>query len=589
MKSENTSKLRHINIPIFIPHEGCPNDCVFCNQHSITCHNDNALSRADRDIRPEIEVALSTIDLSKSDTEVEIAFFGGSFTGIDRNVMLRLLGDAYSYIQRGDVRAIRLSTRPDFIDSEILDILSRFGVRHIELGIQSMNDSVLSASRRGHTSAQTEMACKLIVEAGFSLTGQMMVGLPGSTPQDEIYTARKICEMGATSARIYPTVVFYDTALCTMAKNGEYTPLTNDEGAYRAALCMKVFEQHNVKLLRVGLQSGEGLSSEKVYAGANHAAIGEMAAGELYFMKMAEMLDSKVKNLQKNNRYELTVLCPEGEISKVSGHKKKNKVRLADFLSDKGISVGEIKIKGLSDKNGIDFDFKSVSDIVKNKRKIKKLHITNGEFFNRHFEMVTGLKGIPFNEAMMTGKACQEILSREFCALRASYHGVCENEYLQKLAPFFRAMEKLADYDEVHLYFGKDAFCICNMITVLALLEQKNYSKKVFVTYIDDKDFSDFTLEYAEKTQKEIPLGIYDDIYKSVLICGKEYKCLDENISTGIKLYFDFHCADGKLATLIKQSPDKSENDLLIELLQNSCEYGMSDIQGKELIEKIRG
>lgn len=583
------SAVRHINIPIFIPHEGCPNDCVFCNQHSITSRNAHTLSRADRDIRPEIDTALSTIHRTEGNTEVEIAFFGGSFTGIDRNVMIRLLKDAHSYIVRGDVSSIRLSTRPDFIDSEILCILSQYGVRHIELGIQSMNNDVLSASHRGHTAEQTEYACKLITNAGFSLTGQMMVGLPCSTPDDEVATALKICRMGADSARIYPTVVFYDTMLCEMAKRGKYTPLTDDEGAYRAALCMQVFEQHDVKLLRVGLQSGEGLSSEKVYAGASHSAIGEMASGELYFMKIKALLQNIAPTLDKGTRYELDILCPYGQASQACGHKKRNRKRILDLCRDMGIDIGEIKIKSSSDISSVGIDFKNVADIVKDKKKTKKLHITNGDFFNTHFEKVTGFKGIPFNEAMMTGKACEEVFSQEFDSLRANSHSVTREEYTAKLSPMHRAVEKLKDYDEVHLYFGKDAFCICNMLTVLALLEQKNYGKKVFVTYIDDEDFSDFTHEYAEKNKKEIPLGIYNEIYKSVLVNNAPCECPDPDISHGIKLYFDFHSPDGKLASMVKQSPHKSETELLTELLEHSAEYGMSDIQGKELIKKIRG
>ena len=209
--------VKHVNIPIFIPHLGCPNDCVFCNQRSIS-------GRAYFDegsVEGEIESALSTVS---SDSEVEIAFFGGSFTGIDRSLMLRLLDTATRFVNQGRVSSIRLSTRPDYISSEVLDLLSNYPVRDIELGIQSMDDKVLAAAKRGHLAKDSERACALIKQYGFSLVGQMMTGLPKSTPESEIMTARRICDMGADGARIYPTMVFYKTELESMMIGGEYTP-----------------------------------------------------------------------------------------------------------------------------------------------------------------------------------------------------------------------------------------------------------------------------------------------------------------------------------------------------------------------------
>ena len=184
---------RHINIPIFVPHLGCPNTCVFCNQRKIS-----GCEKAD-------------------------FFFGGSFTGIERADMIYLLETAKKFIDAGKVGSIRLSTRPDYIDEEILDILARYGVKTIELGIQSMSDEVLLKSGRGHNSAQTEKACALITSRGFELIGQMMTGLPGATEETELYTAKKICSMGACGARIYPTVVFRDTELCRMMERGDYS------------------------------------------------------------------------------------------------------------------------------------------------------------------------------------------------------------------------------------------------------------------------------------------------------------------------------------------------------------------------------
>jgi len=328
---------KHINIPIFIPHEGCENLCIFCNQNKITGFNEIA----DRDIVPEIEQALQTIDPEQCDTQ--IAFFGGSFTGIDRNLMLRLLADAKRFIDSGKVTSIRLSTRPDYIDDEILLLLKNYGVTDIELGIQSMSQQVLDACKRGHTTDDSIRACEKTVAHGFTLTGQMMVGLPLSTPEEELFTAQRMIELGATCARIYPTVVFHKTALCEMAQNGTYLPMTNEQAVVRSAAVYEVFLQHNIKVLRVGLQSTEALTDETaVYAGANHVSLGELVINELYLSRMVSSFDKL--QFQKNEKYQLTIYCAKGETPKVAGHNCRNKDRIFSLFDQKGIHIKNIKI-----------------------------------------------------------------------------------------------------------------------------------------------------------------------------------------------------------------------------------------------------
>ena len=309
---------RHVNIPIFIPHLGCLNQCVFCNQRVIS---------GKRDFNPEelsaiIDNALSSVEQT---AEVEIAFFGGSFTGIDYNLMTRLLEIASGYIERGRVSSIRCSTRPDYITPKILDTLWHYGVRTIELGLQSSSDSVLSASKRGHTRADEITACRAIKEYGFSLVGQMMIGLPGATPESEIETAEFIVSMNADAARIYPTVVFVGTELADMTKSGIYTPLTNTEAAERSAKVFSVFRTGGVKVIRIGLHSSENLSSDETYVGGpNHSAMGELVIGEYFYLKMTE-------NLDKSADYRSSVLniyVPRGCISKAVGQNKRNKTRL---------------------------------------------------------------------------------------------------------------------------------------------------------------------------------------------------------------------------------------------------------------------
>ncbi len=288
---------------------------------------------------PEIEEALSTV---RQEQEVEIAFFGGSFTGIDRELMISLLEIGQKYIDSGRVSGMRLSTRPDYISPEIIEILSRYGVKTVELGIQSMDHKVLEASKRGHTKEQTERACQLVKDAGFSLIGQMMVGLPGADVESEKMTALKICEMGADGARVYPTVVFYETELCEMSKMGMYEPLSESDAVVRTKEVLKVFDSHGVPCIRVGLCASENLSSEEaVYGGANHSAIGEMAIGEIFYEKMDKLISSfSADEIEKRNR-KLTFNVAKGSTSKAVGQKRKNIIRLCDKYSLLGIKIVE--------------------------------------------------------------------------------------------------------------------------------------------------------------------------------------------------------------------------------------------------------
>ncbi len=323
-------KKRHVNIPIFIPHLGCPNNCVFCNQRTISGHGDFKIES----VREEIETALSTLD---ENTEREIAFFGGSFTGIDRSLMIALLELAESYVKSGVVSEIRLSTRPDYIDDEILDILSRYSVKTIELGLQSMCDEVLEASKRGHNSQIALRACALIKERGFSLIGQMMIGLPKSSAEDEIYTAELICKSGADGARVYPTVVFAETELAEMMKRGNYQPLDTESAVERTKNALAVFDRYGVPCIRVGLCASENLRDASLaVAGATHSAIGEMAMSELFYERICEELDRHAINGGS-----LIIYVARGATSKAIGQKKKNKENICKKYSLESLKVLE--------------------------------------------------------------------------------------------------------------------------------------------------------------------------------------------------------------------------------------------------------
>lgn len=332
--------MRHVNIPVFIPHLGCPHTCVFCNQRTISgaCGFDPA------DLDGIIEGALSTVS---PEDDCEIAFFGGSFTGIDRALMVELLDRAERYVASGRVSRIRCSTRPDYISDEILDILDRYTFGTVELGIQSASDRVLMLSERGHKKEDSRRACELLSRRGYTVGGQMMVGLPGATLEDELECARFIADCGCREARVYPTIVFRGTALSEMMRRGEYAPLSVGEAVERTAAVLDIFDGAGVKVLRVGLCDSENLHNGEYEAGPNHAAIGELSASRLFLKRIkAALSDRDVCGR------EMTVFVPRGAVSKAAGNRGCNRAAINSeykpgklrFREDGALSGYEIKI-----------------------------------------------------------------------------------------------------------------------------------------------------------------------------------------------------------------------------------------------------
>jgi len=319
---------KHINVPIFIPHVGCPNDCIFCNQRKIS-----GKMRFEKDsVRRELDEAFSTVNKA---VPAQIAYFGGSFTGIDRKEMKELLAIANEYIESGKCDSIRISTRPDYISRDVLEILRAYRVSAVELGIQSTDEAVLSACRRGHTAEDSFRAAALIKEYGMEFIGQMMVGLPCATEENERKTAEDICRMGADGARIYPTVVFEETALAEMAKNGQYAPLTTETSVLRAAGALSVFMEHDVPVIRIGLQSGEALEQGiGVAAGGYHPAVGELAYARCFRNRLEQAL-AKQKTAGKT----AIVRAHPSDVSKVIGQRGENRNALIQTFLLKGFRV----------------------------------------------------------------------------------------------------------------------------------------------------------------------------------------------------------------------------------------------------------
>ena len=232
-------------IPIFVPHLGCPNDCTFCNQKKISGQTKNVKAE---DVKNTIEYYLNNF---KDDNKyVEVAFFGGSFTAIDKKIQENLLKAVQPYIEDKKVNSIRLSTRPDAIDKDILKMLKKYHVKTIELGVQSMNNYILNRCGRGHTAQDVKKASKLIRFYGFTLGHQMMVGLPESTMQDEINTAKELIKLKPKIVRVYPVLVIKETELEEEYKNGEYIPLTVTQAVERCKEIVNLFNKKKIKVIR---------------------------------------------------------------------------------------------------------------------------------------------------------------------------------------------------------------------------------------------------------------------------------------------------------------------------------------------------
>lgn len=310
---------------------GCPNQCVFCDQHAIS----GAHSFSFEKVREDIETVLATA----GNAECEIAFFGGSFTGIDRALMIKLLELAEEYVKEGKVCGIRMSTRPDYISREITDVLSRYTVSQVELGIQSFSDKVLCASKRGHMKEASYNAVRLLKKEGFSVVGQMMTGLPGADIESERETARIICEEGCSAARIYPCIVFKNTPLEIMTRKGEYTPMTVDEAVERSAAAYRVFLENDVPLLKIGLHESDNLHDDRTYfAGPNHPAIGELIRGRI----LCENILKSLENKETAGKY-LTVFVPLGKTSMAVGQKRCYKSYILEKTGAKSLKILEIE------------------------------------------------------------------------------------------------------------------------------------------------------------------------------------------------------------------------------------------------------
>ena len=312
-------------IPIFVPHLGCPNNCTFCNQKKISGQTKMVTKQ---DVKDTIEYYLKNF---KDDHKyVEVAFFGGSFTAIEKEKQEELLEAVQEYIHNKKVHSIRVSTRPDCIDKDILKRLKKYNVKTIELGVQSTNNYILSRCKRGHTGEDVKKASKLIRRYGFVLGHQMMVGLPESTKQDEINTAKELIKLKPEIVRIYPVLVIKDTELAEEYQRGEYTPLTVGQAVERCKEIVDLFNRKKITVIRIGLQNTEeitdpSLKESSVVAGPYHPAFRQLVESSMWY-------DSIVNEIKKVNAKvkKVKIKANDKNVNNIIGHKKENITKLKE-------------------------------------------------------------------------------------------------------------------------------------------------------------------------------------------------------------------------------------------------------------------
>lgn len=334
-------------IPIFVPHLGCPNDCIFCNQKSISGQKKSMTKEEAKNI---IDNYLASIN--KEDAEIEIAFFGGSFTAIEKEKQEELLKVAYEYVKEGKVESIRISTRPDCIDKETLKRLKKYKVKTIELGVQSANDYILKRANRGHTFKDVKKASKLIRWYGFKLGHQMMVGLPESTRIDEVNTAKQLIKLKPNMVRIYPVLVVKNTKLEKEYEEGKYQPLSVVQAVEICKEIVRLFADKKIDIIRVGLQNTEEISDPKnkqseVVAGPYHPAFRQLVESAMWY----DAIVGKIKKLNVKVK-EVEVTVNPIDANNVIGHKKENVLKLKEtydvdliLKQDEKMKQGKSKIE----------------------------------------------------------------------------------------------------------------------------------------------------------------------------------------------------------------------------------------------------
>ncbi len=310
---------KHSNIPIFIPELACPHQCVFCDQEKIS--GTYSIPQP-ADVKDIVERYLETIPENRT---IDIAFFGGSFTGLSVDLQEQYLKEAFKFIKNRKVSGIRLSTRPDYINEPILELLKKYSVTTIELGAQSTSQEVLNESERGHTVENIRDASNLICKYGCELGLQMMIGLPGDSYERSIQTAKDIVSLGACNTRIYPAIVVKHTAMEKLYQSGKYSPLTLEQAVEWTKDIVHIFEENNVSILRMGLHpSDELVTGKSLIAGPFHASFKEMVMTQIW----KELIDMELQSINSNFSNNIKITVSDRQIHNAIGYRQTNREQL---------------------------------------------------------------------------------------------------------------------------------------------------------------------------------------------------------------------------------------------------------------------
>ncbi len=317
---------KQITIPFFIPHAGCPHQCYFCNQNHITAESIR-ITKEEISKRTKQYLFLKNNNIN----HVEIAFFGGSFTGLDDDYQRELLGEALNFKNQKDVDAIRVSTRPDYITDEKIQLLKEYNVDTVELGVQSFFDDVLTASNRGHTSDDVYKAVDLLKKKGFSIVLQLMTGLPEDTFEKSIISMEKAVSLKPDGVRIYPVVVMKNTYLNTMFENKLYEPLNMEQAIDICSKMMIICNREKIPVIKTGLHPFEQNNLDTIVAGPYHTTFG-------FFVKSRvkrHELQLLMKNNCDDNWKDIIMKIPNKEKEEFIGYKRENIIYLENLFKVK--------------------------------------------------------------------------------------------------------------------------------------------------------------------------------------------------------------------------------------------------------------
>lgn len=318
-------------IPIFLPHLGCPHQCAFCNQTSITGVTPDTIS-------PETLGLLITEFLEYKKTQrrsVQVSFYGGNFLGLKKDYIRMLLDETTKFVKNKKIDSIRFSTRPDTISNKKIDIIRDYPVSTIEIGAQSMDNQVLAMAKRGHTALDTEKAAALLKEQNYDVGMQMMVGLPGDDETKSLFTAQRIARLSPDFIRIYPTVVLAQSRLAVWYRNGDYTPWSLSRCVSLVKKLYLFFKSKNIPVIRMGLQASDELAKDTtMLAGPYHPAFGHMVHSEIFMDMAVSLLEAE------RGSYEKIILnVHPRSISKMRGLKNKNVESLKQKFQIKSLEI----------------------------------------------------------------------------------------------------------------------------------------------------------------------------------------------------------------------------------------------------------